>query len=43
VKEEDLAQMDPQERRITELEAQLCERDAVIAELKSRLAPGDAI
>jgi len=34
--EEDLAQMDPQERRIAELEAQLCERDAVITELKSR-------
>jgi hypothetical protein len=37
----DLAQMDPQKRRIAELETQLCERDAVITEIKSRLSQDD--
>ena len=43
VEEEGLAQMGPQERRIAELEAQLCERDAVITELKSRQPKSNGI
>ena len=40
--EEELSQMDPQERRIAELEAQLCEREAAISEMKARLSREDS-
>jgi hypothetical protein len=35
---DELAEMDPLEKRIAELETRLCEREAVITELQERLS-----